>query len=206
MADDAAIRVLLFDVGGVLVEIGGVPEFLRRVDPTLPIDEFWRRWLLSPTVRAFETAQLTPREFADSLLAEFGWHDDPEAFLQAFAAWPTRVFPGVEELLQNIPRRYQRVLLSNSNVLHWQRILQDMRLGQRVDRAFASHLTGTIKPDAAAFDYVLDALGCRAGQVAFFDDNPLNISAASALGLRSYLTRGSGSLRQWLLQLGVLSS
>ena len=49
------IRVLLFDVGGVLVQLSGVEVMLEWLDHRISVDELWRRWLQSVPVRKFET-------------------------------------------------------------------------------------------------------------------------------------------------------
>jgi len=41
------IRVLLFDVGGVLVQLGGVEAMLEWLGHGISVDELWRRWLQS---------------------------------------------------------------------------------------------------------------------------------------------------------------
>ena len=204
-ASAADIRLLLFDVGGVLVEVEGATEALRELEPSLTAAQFWRRWLLSPTVRAFETGQIGPPQFAQQVIAEFGWDWQPQQFLRSFIGWPSGVFDGVPQLLARLPSRYQRALLSNSNVLHWSRIVEDMGLGAYFEHAFASHLTHTIKPDAAAFQHVLEALDCRAGQVLLFDDNPLNVEAARSFGLQAQLVRGPAAVEAHLQQLGIMS-
>lgn len=199
------IELLLFDVGGVLVQIGGVEPFLRELKSDLSLPEFWRRWLYSPSVRAFETGRMQPLAFARALLAEFDWHCDPQAFEAAFTQWPTGVFAGVDALLRDLPARCQRALLSNSNVLHWPRIMDGMGLGRSFPQAFASHLTGYIKPDAQAFTHVLQALSLQPQQVLFFDDNAPNVEAARSLGLQAELTRGPQQVRAVLEQRGLLT-
>ncbi len=76
-------------------------------------------------------------------------------------------------------------MLSNSNALHWPRVMGDMGLGPAFDRHFVSHLTGRIKPDADAFEHVVDSLGCMPAQVLFLDDNSLNVEAAQSFGMHA---------------------
>jgi len=58
------IRVLLFDVGGVLVQLGGVEVMLDWLGPSVGVDELWRRWLQSTSVRQFETGKIDAGRFA----------------------------------------------------------------------------------------------------------------------------------------------
>ncbi len=44
------IRVLLFDVGGVLVQLSGVETMLQWLGNTVTADGLWRMWLQSASV------------------------------------------------------------------------------------------------------------------------------------------------------------
>lgn len=151
-----------------------------------------------------EVLQIDPAQFADAVLAEFDWKIEPERFLACFSAWPTGVYPGTIDMIRRIPPRYRRALLSNSNVLHWPRILHEMGLGALFERCFASHLMRKIKPDAEAFQHALEQLACRAAQVMFLDDNALNVDAARKLGLHAALVRGADGALRALQNAGVV--
>jgi HAD superfamily hydrolase (TIGR01509 family) len=206
LASDTAIGVLLFDVGGVLVELRGVEIILGWLGNRLSAEQLWHRWLQSVPVRQFETGRIDAAEFAAGVIAEFELAVAPQEFLESFTGWPTGLYPGTLELLARIPRRYRRALLSNSNPLHWPRVLDEMKLGHAIEHHFVSHLMGRIKPDADAFQHVLDSLGCTAAQVAFFDDNALNIEAARSLGMRAQQVRGLAETQQALIELGVIDA
>jgi HAD superfamily hydrolase (TIGR01509 family) len=198
------IRVLLFDAGGVLVQLSGVEVMLGWLDKAVTADELLRRWLLSAAVRQFETGKIDANEFAAGVISEFGLRVEPQRFLESFIAWPTDLYPGTLEMLALIPPSYQCALLSNSNALHWPRVLNDLRLGAAFDRHFISHLTGRIKPDADAFEQVVDTLACPPEQVLFLDDNSLNVEAAQGFGMHSVRVRGVAETRAVLCDLGII--
>jgi putative hydrolase of the HAD superfamily len=198
------IRVLLFDVGGVLVQLSGVDTMLEWLGNKVTSDGLWRMWLQSEAVRKFETGQIDADEFADRVISEFGLAVEPQLFLESFTGWPTGLYPGTLEMLARIPRSYRRALLSNSNSLHWPRVLNDMGLGLAFDSHFVSHLTGKIKPDADAFEHVVDSLGCMPGQVLFLDDNSLNVDAAQSFGMHAIRVLGATEAQRALTDLGII--
>jgi glucose-1-phosphatase len=200
------IRVLLFDVGGVLVQLSGVEIMLQWLGHRMSEDELWRRWLQSVPVRQFETGQIDADEFAIGVTTEFGLPVEPRDFLEAFIRWPTGLYPGTLEMLARIPSSYQRVVLSNSNALHWPRVQTEMKLGAAFDSHFVSHLTGRIKPDAAAFEHVVESLGCSPASVLFLDDNLLNVDAAKRLGMQAVRVRGIDETKRVLVDLKILES
>jgi glucose-1-phosphatase len=198
------IGVLLFDVGGVLVRLSGVEVMLEWLGNTVTADELWRMWLQSAAVRKFETGQIDANEFSVRVISEFGLAIEPQRFLDAFIGWPTGLYPGTLEMLARIPRSYRRALLSNSNALHWPRVLDDMGLGPAFDSHFVSHLTGRIKPDLEAFEHAVDSLGCKPGQVLFLDDNSLNVEAAQRFGMHAVRVRGATEAQRVLTDLGII--
>jgi putative hydrolase of the HAD superfamily len=198
------IRVLVFDVGGVLVQLSGVEAMLEWLDNGISEDEFWRRWLQSVPVRQFETGQIDADEFAIGVTSEFGLAVEPRQFLEAFIRWPTGLYPGTLEMLARIPSSYQRAVLSNSNALHWPRVLTEMKLGAAFDNHFVSHLTGRIKPDAAAFEHVMESLGCSPASVLFLDDNLLNVDAAKRVGMQAVRVRGIDETRLALIERKIM--
>ena len=98
------IRVVVFDVGGVLVELTGVATFRSWLGNRLTAEEIWRRWLASPAVRDFETGRVSPDVFADELIDEFVLPVNRDELLAAFAAWPRRIFPGAGDLIRRVNR------------------------------------------------------------------------------------------------------
>jgi putative hydrolase of the HAD superfamily len=188
-AEVAARRpeVLLFDLGGVLVDNVTFDELPALLPEPIEDGELRRRWLFSPAVRAFERGEIAGDAFAAAFVAEWRLGVSPSRFLQIFASWPRGPYPGALELLDRLRDDYRLALLSNCNPVHWERMTG---LRERVHSAFSSHLLGVVKPDASSFSRVADALGVAPAAVCFFDDSPPNVEAARAVGMQAHLTRG----------------
>ncbi len=199
------IDVVLFDAGGVLVELSGMETLLGWLGNRFTVEQLWVRWLRSKAVREFETGLLPADEFAAAVTREFGLEIEPQLFLESFAAWPLGLYPGALELLARIPARYRRALLSNSNALHWPRVSNEMGLGAAFDHRFVSHLTGKIKPDAAAFADVVESLECAPAQVLFLDDNTLNVQAAQSFGMHAARVQGPREAQRVLIEFGIIA-
>jgi len=197
-------QVLLFDVGGVLVQLSGVKTMLEWMGETATSEEMWHMWLHSTPVREFERGRMGAAEFAAAVTTEFRLPVQPQEFLDSFTGWVTGLYPGTLEMLAQIPSSYQRAVLSNSNVLHWTRVIDDLRLGAAFEHQFVSHLTGRIKPDADAFQGVVESLGCRPKDVLFLDDNILNIEAAKRFGMQAIRVQGIGETRAALIERGII--
>jgi len=201
-----AIRCIVFDIGGVLVELKGIATMLGWMRN--PSDEagLWRAWLGSPAVRDYERGRIDAGEFAAGVVEDFGLSVTPEQFLAGFADWPSGPLPGAHELLRDVRTDVMRATLSNSNALHWSRIMHEMAFESYFDHHFASHLIDRIKPDHDVFAHVIQALGVRPDEMLFVDDNAINIDAARRCGLTAYRCAGPGEARARLAAAGLLTS
>jgi putative hydrolase of the HAD superfamily len=79
-----------------------------------------------------------------------------------------------------------------------------MGLGAAFDHHFVSHLTGRIKPDADAFEHVVDTLACKPGDVLFLDDNSMNVDAARRFGMQAIRVRGAAEAYRAIENLGII--
>ena len=201
-----AIRVVVFDIGGVLVESSGVLTMLAWMRNTVSAEELWRMWLTSPCVRAFETGRLSAVEFADQVIADFRLPVPREEFLDGMTRWSVTLFPGALELIEQIPARYLRATLSNTNVIHWKYLMRNTGLTRAFPHHFPSHLIGKIKPDAEAFQHVTETLGCEPQEVLFLDDNDLNVSGARSVGMHSVRVRGIAEAERALVDFRILGT
>jgi len=200
------IRCIVFDVGGVLVEVGGVAPMLRWMRSATDADGLWRAWLNSTAVRDFERGRIDAQTFGGRLVAEFDLTVDATAFLKGFRTWANAPLPGAHALLEQVRPEIVRATLSNSNALHWPRIMHDMDFQRHFDYHFASHLIDRIKPDHDAFDHVATAVGFEPREILFVDDNQINVDAARAFGMQANRCVGPGALRSALLDRRLLAS
>lgn len=206
MSQKNHIKVVLFDVGGVLVELSGVPTMLAWMGDQISPEQLWKMWLTSPAVRAFETGRISPEIFANQVVAEMSLQVGEEQFLKKFPTWIRGLFPGALDLVGRIPRQYTRATLCNSNAIHWPLVIEDKRFIEVFDHHFASHLIGKIKPDEDAFQHVTGALGCGAAEVLFLDDNQLNTEAAERVGMRAVRVKGVEEAERALVEFGVVQN
>lgn len=195
--------VLLFDLGGVLIELTGAARLLEWATHIKSIEELWQLWLTSPSVRLFETGRCSPEHFAKALKAELRLEVSVEQFLSEFTDWPTRPYPGSRELLQMLTPHYRLGCLANTNVLHWKRISEEMGLLDLFHIPLASHLIGVLKPDHAAFLYAAEKMQAAPERMLFLDDNLPNVQAAQAVGMSAHRVQGLTETIAKLKEVGV---
>lgn len=199
-----AVSAVLFDVGGVLVALDGMPSLARLIGENTPPGALHQRWMASRSVRLHETGRISAEEFAASVISDLDLRMSPNAFLDDFAAWLQGPHPGAYEVVASIPGEYRVAALSNISAFHWSLIKPG--LPARFERLYLSCETGHLKPVPEAFLVVLDDLALPASEVLFLDDAPANVAAARALGINAHLADGPAAARRVLEAYGVLAA
>jgi putative hydrolase of the HAD superfamily len=195
---------VLFDVGGVLVALDGVPSLAALLGVEARHEALHARWMASPAVVAHETGKIGLAEFAVRVVADLELSVTPEWFLQDFAGWLKGPLPGASQLLDEIPRGCRVAALSNMSAVHWDTIVAT-GLTRRFDHVFVSHELGYLKPASEVFAAALDGMQLRPFEVLFLDDGLRNVEAARTLGMEARLVKGPEEARTALVEHGVIS-
>ena len=200
---EPAITGVLFDVGGVLVSLNGMPALSTWMKLEGQDETIHRAWMAAPSVIAHETGKIDAEEFATGLVRELGLPVSPDAFLREFLRWPQGPLPGALDLLGELPAGVRRAALSNTSAAHWERIAA-LGVAEPFEQIYLSHEIGHLKPTPEAFEIALAGMGLAPGEVLFLDDGWQNVRAAREMGLRAEQVNGPADARLALVKHGVL--
>ena len=201
---DLEVELVLFDLGGVLIRLGGGVDAMKRLAAIETAEEVWQRWLTCQWVRSFERGTCSPDEFASGLVSDWCLSISPIEFLEQFRRWPEDLYDGARELLRDTRKRVQIGCLSNTNALHWSDHSAKWALDGYFDHRFLSHEVGLVKPDPEIFEYVCKQLDLPPERIAFLDDNVMNVEQAFELGFRARRVHGPEQALDALIDLGIL--
>ena len=192
------IEVILFDLGGVLIELGDnpVPSHWLPGGNRFELAD----WFSSQTAVAFEKGLIGPVRFAESLRKDLQLEASSADIIQQFTNWPLGFFPGAGRLLRSIHDRITLSVLSNTNELHWPRITNEFKLADYFDHMFASHQLQMAKPDSEIYEHVISELKVEPGKILFMDDNQNNIAAAKKIGMHAVRVHGLEQVQQTLAE------
>jgi putative hydrolase of the HAD superfamily len=194
--------VLLFDLGGVLMDFAGFDELGHFIPGAPDRSEIRERWIRCKAVQRFERGEITQDDFATGVIEELRIDLSPPVFLRNFVDWAKEPSPEAISLLMGLRADYRIAVLSNANELHTP--LHRRRFKEVVGTFYFSDEIGAVKPDRAIFDHVIRDLGVSPNRIAFFDDTPVNVDAAHSTGIRAYAADGLAELTSRLRQLGLL--
>jgi FMN phosphatase YigB (HAD superfamily) len=202
-------RIVVFDLGHVVLpvahhwqEAAGQAGIACRPGSD-PLDR-------CPGFLAYQRGDISAQKYL-SLLAEFLQLQSVEEAEKVHGGILQQEFDGMSHLLDELERvGVATACLSNTNDLHWQRVLDATlypciaRLGTKL----ASHELRIEKPDPAIYHRANHLLQARPEQIIFFDDNAANIQSAEASGWTTLLIRHDVHppevMAQFLKTLGVL--
>jgi glucose-1-phosphatase len=199
------IDLVLFDLGGVLIQPGGVAS-MRALAGIDSDEALWARWLSCSWVQRFEAGLCSPEEFAVGVVADWDLELEPAAFLRLFGTWPEPPFAGALELVDDVQASVPAGFLSNMNSFQWAANYEAIPLTQAFAFRFLSFELGLVKPDVAIFEAVAARLPVPRQRVLFLDDNLVNVEAAEGAGFAARHVRGTEEARQALVATGVLQA
>ena len=194
---------ILFDLGGVLVELNQHQSFVPWFDQNLSPSENWRQWLTAPLPQLFEQGRLTPEEFARQYIDRNNLAINIQDFLKIFRSWVVGFYPGVFPMLEQLSRSYPLGIFSNTNAIHWPPLRAQLQHHGSVSHFFASYQIGLAKPDPAAFNYVAKSMDISPAGILFLDDNGANVNAARTSGFIAEQVTGFEQIHSVLKSHGI---
>lgn len=191
----AAIKNIIFDLGGVLLNIDF--DKTKNAFEKLGIKDFDRLYTketANPIFESLETGHISNNDFYVALQH----HCDPgTSFLQIQQAWNDILVSFRKESIAHLPvlkERYNLYLLSNTNSIHhaeftemFNREIDGQPFDSRFTIAYYSHTLQKRKPYPETYLYVLDNAGLKAEETLFIDDAVANIEGAAKAGLQTRL-------------------
>jgi FMN phosphatase YigB (HAD superfamily) len=196
---------LLFDLGRVVLDI----DFSRVL-------HFWaghagcepaqlaERFLRDELYRRHEKGEISDEAFFAGLRSSLGIELSDTQFIEGWNSIFVGEMPGINHLLARAAKRLPLYVFSNTNAPHvahfsgkYAGVLGHFR------EIFLSSAIGLRKPDAEAYDHVVQAIGVPAERIVFFDDLAENIEGARERGLKAVLVSSTDDVARALEALDI---
>lgn len=191
----AKLKNIIFDLGGVLLNIDyqktktsfeelGFTEF----------DKMYSQYSADMLFSNLETGKVSNDIFYDKLVQAGNGIVSKEQITKAWNAMLLDFRTGSLAFLEELSKKYQLYLLSNTNAIHlaafneiFTRETGKPSLDAYFTKAYYSQLVGLRKPNKDIFEFVLSDAGIEAEETLFIDDSYNNIETANEMGFKTHL-------------------
>lgn len=177
-------KVLLFDLGGVIVPWVGIIELSRLTGRSET--ELSHLAKSSDLFMSYEVGGCRTDVFLDELNRLFNLGMERDELAPLWNEWVRPPYAGMRQTLLGLKDNYTIACLSNTNASHWNYLAATHNIIDVFDHAYASHILKVAKPRSEAWELCLNDMGVRASDVWFFDDTQENVDAAQNLGIKSF--------------------
>jgi len=206
MRNHTAIRNIIFDYGGVIVDLH--PQRTEAAFRELGIADFNMHFNILKQTTLFdrlETGKVTASEFRNQLNLALHTNFTDQQIDDAWNAMLGGIRKEKFDLLQEVKSNYRTFLLSNTNCIHLEKLTAYLleahgrhNLDAFFEKVYYSFLVGLRKPDAAIFLKVIRDNNLLPGETLFIDDSPQHVAGAKAAGLQALLFPAGDDLRLFL--------
>lgn len=181
MSKKRKIRVIIFDLGGVLVH-GGYLEFIRQYCTECLTLHGQKE--IKKLERQVNLGEISEREFYRRIEKVFGVHLTPHQMHELIVR-KMRADRNLVRLIPNL-KRSKIVLFTNSIGRMAIEVLRRRKIPARklFDRVFISSTLRLVKPDRKAYEYILKQVKAKPSETLLVDDRPLNVLGARKFGMQ----------------------
>lgn len=140
-----------------------------------------------------ELGNITPDDFHESIRKLSSLQITDKQIDEAWIAMLDDVAEYKLELLLNLKQRYNTMLLSNTNIIHWEWAethifnYKGHHARDFFRRVYLSYEIHQVKPDIEIFEYVLKDAGINPSETLLIDDALVNCNAAEFMGISTYM-------------------
>ena len=187
------IELILFDLGGVLIDIdyqATENAFVKL--GTVDFEEKYTQFQQNQLFDLFETGQISAQHFINKLLDATRKGTSPNEVVHAWNAMILSFSEKKVQLILELSKKQRIALLSNTNELHMVEVKREWAKVSQVlfesvfEKVFLSHEIKQRKPHPETFVWVCEQLKVTPSKVLFIDDSPQHISGAQEAGLQTF--------------------
>jgi len=201
----SGIDAVIFDLGNVLLffdwEIAANRLCARTGKSRQELDHYI---MATPFVDQLVRGELTKQRFFEIVSGDLGFAGTYEEFA---VLWSDIFAPNepMISLARELKGKVQRIVLSNTNEIHMDFVLERHPFLRELEGLVLSHEVGLMKPDRRIYELALRRFKLTAARTVFVDDILANVEGARAAGLHGIHYQNPGQVRQELAKLGVIS-
>ncbi len=202
------IQVLLFDLGGVVIDFDLDLALQSWASHSLlPLEDIRRLFTMDEAYQKHERGQMEAQTYFDYLRGILKIRADDKVMMAGWNSIYLGVIAQSLDLIRCVNKKIPCYAFTNTNAAHQAAWMEKYpEVVEVFQHIFVSSEMGLRKPERAAFEAVAEATGISATSTLFFDDSPENVTGAKASGLHAVHVREPADIRIALGAIGLLEN
>lgn len=207
-----AIKTILFDFGGVLINLE-IPKTIAAFNAITRGDfsTLYTQAEQNDLFNRFDKGLISEKEFFETLAELIGYSGPSKPLYDAWNAMLLDLPAERLNLLLRLKKNYRTFLLSNTCETHISAFEKEMQqvhhihnLSAYFEKVYYSCRIGMRKPDREIFEFVLRENNLIAEETVFIDDSQQHVSAAASLGIQAHLLPPGVEIQTFLKDLKLI--
>ena len=206
MSNLASIKNIIFDLGGVLLDL----NYQATIDAFVEIgirdfSSLYSQKEQKQIFDDFETGKINSNQFISSIQNLTQKYISKEEIITAWNAMLLEINPKKLDYLLSIKERFRIFLLSNTNEIHISKfegvLAKKNELEKFYDCFEKVHYSSRLslrKPNVDCFKTVLEINQLNTSETIFIDDSIQHVEGALKCGIKAYLFPQNYTIQDWL--------
>lgn len=198
------IKGIIFDIGGVLVDVKIKSFFEHFVRQTgFSKEQLYSMIIMGGEWDRFEKGLITEEQLKVKIERDHGIK--PELMDKMASNWRNTLSPVKETIgiARKLKGRYKLFALSNVDKETTRLCFDRFDFYRHFDGVVLSWRVHMRKPEREIYEYTLKRMGLKPGEVVFIDNFPLNLPTVKRMGIHTILYRDPKQLRRELKGLDI---
>lgn len=207
MTEERVIETIFFDLGRVIIDFDHLRiakqllgKAVRRTD--VPPEVLFE-WLFDPTqgaCSAFDRGQISSEDFFSHICSTYGLELNFDEFSRIWNE-TFKEIPEVSRLIKQLASKYPLYLISNTNSLHFDYIVERFPVLKYFQSYILSYREGLCKPNPELYRTAVTRARTQASRSVYIDDIAPFVHAARELGFHGIHFTSPGQLENRLATL-----
>jgi len=195
------IKLIIFDLGGILVENYDMPFFEALADATgksrKDIEEE-----IKQLMQKSERGEISEHEFIKQFLREVNCKEHPKKIVE-IRRKATKESPGVRDLISKLKKHYKVAFATNNAEEEFKYNNKMFGFEKLFDWGIASYHACARKTEPKMFKMILEHFHVKPEETIFIDDSAANLKAPQELGIKTIHFISLEQLKKELEKAGV---
>jgi glucose-1-phosphatase len=189
-------RLVIFDIGRVILDFDHMITCRKLAQYSKKDEKYIYDYIFkSEFLNEYEKGKIASLDMFEIISDKLGLDIPFEKFKKIWG----NIFSlkeGIDDLIRRVKKAAKIAVLSNTDEMHFDFIMDSVEIMKEFDWLFLSHKIGFRKPDKEIFEYITSITGFAPNDIVFIDDIEEFVVAARKYGIKGILFKDINTLKK----------